>query len=138
MNVSALPALNATLNLVATCFLFAGWLFIKRQYRPRAHTALMIGALVCSALFLSSYVVYHYHAGSRPYEGEGLLRVIYFAVLLTHVPLATLMVPFIIAAVAFAAARRWDAHTRITRYLWPVWMYVSITGVVIYLMLYQM
>lgn len=138
MTVMDLPAVNATLNFIATCFLFAGWFAIKRRHHPRAHTWLMIGALACSALFLSCYVVYHYYAGSRPYEGEGLLRYIYFAILLTHVPLATLMVPFILAAVGFAAVGRFEAHTRITRYLWPVWMYVSVTGVLIYLMLYQM
>ena len=131
MTVMDLPAVNATLNLIATAFLLAGWLVIKRRYYPRAHTILMICALVCSAAFLACYVVY-------PYEGEGLLRYFYFAVLITHIPLAALMVPFILAAVGLAAAGRFQAHTRITRYLWPVWMYVSVTGVIIYVMLYQM
>lgn len=138
MTVQDLPAVNATLNFIATCLLLAGWVAIKRGYHQRAHTWIMVCALIASALFLTCYVIYHYHVGSKHFEGEGFIRYVYFAILLTHVPLAALMVPFIIAAVAFAAMGRYKAHTRITRYLWPVWMYVSVTGVVIYLMLYKM
>jgi len=138
MNIEDLPALNAGLNGVASLFLLGGWLMIKQRGNRRLHTVLMICALVSSALFLSSYLVYHYHVGHTVYEGEGLIRLLYFSILLTHVPLATLMVPFIFAAVWFAYRQRFDLHVRITRYVWPVWMYVSVTGVMIYVMLYQL
>jgi uncharacterized membrane protein YozB (DUF420 family) len=138
MTVYDLPAVNATLNAIAACFLFAAWLAIKRWKSLPAHLTLMVCALICSAAFLACYVYYHYHAGSRPYEGEGWLRVVYFAVLITHVPLAAFMVPFILAAVWYAARRKFETHRKIVRYLWPVWMYVSVTGVIIYVMLYQL
>lgn len=137
MTVEDLPTVNATLNGVATIFLIAGWRAIKAG-NPKYHAGFMTAALVASAAFLTSYVIYHYHAGSKPYEGEGALRIVYYAILITHVPLATLMVPFIVAAVFFALRRQFKRHTMITKRLWPVWMYVSITGVIIYLMLYML
>ncbi|MBI2433407.1 MAG: DUF420 domain-containing protein [Candidatus Hydrogenedentes bacterium] len=138
MTVNDLPAVNATLNFIATCFLLSGWIAIKLRHNQRVHTWMMVCALVSSAAFLSCYLYYHAHAGSTPYQGQGPLRLLYFAILLTHIPLAGLMVPFILAAVYFAWRGKFSTHTRITRYLWPVWMYVSVTGVVIYLMLYRL
>lgn len=139
MNVHDLPAVNATLNAIATLFLLGGWIAIKRGHHVALHRALMVAALVASAVFLSCYLVYHYHTGARtPFPGDGAARVVYYLILGTHVPLATLMVPFILAAVWFAFRGQFDRHVRIVKYVWPVWMYVSVTGVVIYLMLYQM
>ena len=136
MTVPLLPTINATLNLIATFLLLGGWFAIKNNRNVKLHRAFMVGALICSALFLSCYLYYHYYVGSVRYEGEGLLRTIYFIVLGTHVPLATLMVPFILAAVWFAFREQFEKHRKIVRWVWPVWMYVSVTGVVIYVMLY--
>lgn len=136
MTARDLPTLNALLNGTAAVLLLLGWLAVKRGQVKR-HRAFMVAALVASALFLSSYVTYHYMVpGPTRYQGEGLSRYLYFTILLTHTPLATLMVPFILAAVWFAYRGRFDRHVRITRILWPTWMYVSVTGVLIYLMLY--
>jgi putative membrane protein len=136
MTARDLPTLNALLNGTAAVLLLLGWLAVKRGQVKR-HRAFMIAALVASALFLTSYVTYHYIVpGPTRYQGEGFSRYLYFAILLTHTPLATLMVPFILAAVWFAYRGRFDRHVRITRILWPTWMYVSVTGVLIYLMLY--
>lgn len=137
MTISDLPALNATLNGIAGCLLAAGYVFIRRK-RIAAHRACMIAAFVASALFLISYVVYHAHVGSRPFPGHGAVRVIYFAILITHVVLAATIVP--LALVTLRRGLRLDVarHRRIARWTWPLWMYVSVTGVVIYLMLYRM
>lgn len=138
MTVNDLPALNATLNSIATVLLFSGWVMIKRYRDEKTHRYLMIAALTCSAAFLTSYLIYHYHAGSKPFEGEGFIRLVYFAILMTHIPLAGLMVPFILAAVWFAFKGQFARHRRIVRWVWPVWMYVSVTGVIIYVMLYRL
>lgn len=131
-----LPTLNAALNGCAAGFLLAGYVAVKRR-AVRLHQWFMAGALASSALFLTSYLYYHYTAGAvTRYEGAGFMRALYFAILLTHTPLAALMAPAILLAVWYAWRRRYDRHTQITRWLWPVWMYVSVTGVAIYLMLY--
>lgn len=136
MDLPVLPTINASLNGLAAVLLFLGWRAIKSGNRER-HRALMIAALASSAAFLACYLYYHYTAvGLTRYQGQGILRYTYFLILLTHTPLAALMTPFILAAVWFAAKGQFAKHTRITRWLWPVWMYVSVTGVVIYLMLY--
>jgi len=136
MNVHYLPTLNACLNACAGIFLFIGWKYIKKGKRKQ-HQYMMIGALICSTLFLCSYLTYHIMVpGVTRYQGEGLLRVIYFFILLTHTPLATIIVPFCIAAVIFAFKGNFQKHVKITRWLFPTWMYVSVTGVIIYLMLY--
>ena len=136
MTVRDLPAINAVLNGIAACFLLAGWIAIKRTHNSARHRNLMLGTLFLSALFLSSYLYYHAGVGSVPYRGTGLLRPLYFAILIPHIILAGLMVPFILLAVWFAFQKRYRTHARITRWLWPVWMYVSVTGVLVYLMLY--
>jgi uncharacterized membrane protein YozB (DUF420 family) len=137
LSVTDLPLVNATLNAVATAFLVTGWRFIKRGDRA-AHRACMLAALACSALFLVSYLVYHAHAGSRPYTGTGPLRAIYFFVLVTHVVLAAAIVPLVILTVTRAWRGRFAAHRAIAMWTLPLWLYVSVTGVVVYLMLYQL
>ncbi len=137
MNVSDLPALNAALNTLAASFLLAGYVFIRRK-NIAAHRLSMIGALCASAAFLTSYVIYHANAGSRPFTGTGGIRIVYFAVLISHVILATAIVPFVLVTVTRAFSGRFDAHRRVARITWPMWIYVSVTGVVVYLMLYRM
>ncbi len=136
MNVSFLPTVNACLNFTAFVFLMLGYFAIKKGDR-KCHQQMMIGALIASTLFLVSYLTYHaLHPGVTRYQKEGVLRVIYFFILGTHTPLATIIVPFCIAAVYQAIKGNFNAHKKITRWLWPVWIYVSLTGVLIYLMLY--
>lgn len=137
LQVTDLPAVNATLNSLATVLLIAAWVLIKRR-RPIAHRNLMIAALVCSVLFLTSYLIYHAQVGSVRFQGTGPVRTVYFTILITHTVLAAL-VPFLVAVTVWRAARRrWDRHVRIARVTLPIWLYVSVTGVVVYWMLYQM
>ena len=134
---SILPTVNASLNLTAGIFLVLGWLAIK-QKKPARHKMMMLGALASSAIFLVSYVTYHAlkHGVVTRYQGQGMDRVIYFFILITHTPLAVLVVPVSLIAVRFALRGEYTKHTAITRWLMPVWLYVSVTGVFIYLMLY--
>ena len=136
MNI-AFPTLNACLNGFAGVMLLFGWRAIRANQRER-HRYFMIAAVVSSVLFLCSYVTYHVlkEGVVTRYEGEGILRLVYFSILLTHTPLAVLIVPFVIRAVWLALKGEYKRHARITRWLLPVWLYVSVTGVVIYLMLY--
>jgi uncharacterized membrane protein YozB (DUF420 family) len=137
VNLNNLPAINAFLNASAGILLFLGWRAIKRGERE-VHRKFMIAALACSALFLCSYLTYHAlkEGVVTRYTGEGILRFIYFTILLTHTPLAAIIVPFCLIAVYHAYHQNFIAHVKITRWLFPVWMYVSVTGVLIYLMLY--
>ena len=135
MGIEDLPAVNASLNGLAGVFLTAGYLFI-RTGRPRAHKRCMLAALATSTLFLACYLVYHYNVGSKPYEGQGLLRQIYLTILVTHVVLAASVVPLALVTASRGLRNRLDAHVRIARWTLPIWLYVSVTGVVIYLMLY--
>lgn len=137
MSASDLPALNATLNGVAAVLLLAGYASIRRR-RIAAHRALMLAALTASALFLVSYVVYHASAGSRPFPGTGPIRPVYFFILGTHVVLAAAIVPMVLMTVSRALRRRFDRHVSIARRTLPIWLYVSVTGVVIYVMLYRL
>ena len=135
--VTDLPAVNATLNSLATVLLIAAWVLVK-QRRLTAHRNLMIAALACSALFLTSYLIYHAQVGSVRFQGTGPVRTVYFTILLTHTVLAAL-VPFLVGITVWRAyKKRWDRHVRIARWTLPIWLYVSVTGVVIYWMLYQM
>jgi uncharacterized membrane protein YozB (DUF420 family) len=136
MGVSDLPALNATLNGVAALFLLAGYVFI-RQRRISAHRASMLAAVVASALFLVSYVAYHANAGSKPFPGTGPVRAVYFFILVTHIVLAAAIVPMVLMTLSRALKQRFDRHAVIARRTFPLWLYVSLTGVVIYLMLYR-
>jgi putative membrane protein len=137
IDYTILPGVNATLNAVATIFLSAGWIFIRRREIGR-HRACMIGAFVTSALFLTSYLVYHANVGSVPYPGTGGMRLLYFAILITHVVLAASVLPLALVTLSRALSRRFDRHRRIARWTLPIWLYVSVTGVVIYVMLYQL
>jgi len=135
MTVSDLPALNASLNGTSAVLLCAGCFFIRRR-RIAAHRACMLLALLTSALFLASYLVYHYHVGSVPYRGGGWTRPLYFTLLTSHTILAAAVVPLALVTVTRAARRRFDRHVAVARYTLPIWFYVSVTGVVIYVMLY--
>ena len=135
MTIADLPALNATLNGIAGCFLLAGFYFIRRRQIAR-HRASMLSAFGMSVLFLISYVIYHANAGSKPFTGEGPIRLVYFTVLVTHIILAAAIVPLALMTLVRGLKRDDVRHRRIARITWPIWMYVSVTGVVIYLMLY--
>ena len=137
MSVTDLPALNAALNASSTVLLVTGYLFIRRGDR-RKHKACMIAALVMSALFLTSYVIYHAQVGSVPFKRTGWIRTVYFAVLIPHVILAAAIVPPILITVSRGLSAKYDKHRRIARWTLPLWLYVSVTGVIVYLMLYQM
>ena len=137
MNVSDLPALNATLNGAATLFLLAGYVFIRRRQIP-AHRASMLAAVTTSGLFLISYVTYHANAGSKPFPGTGPVRAVYFVILVTHIVLAAAIVPMVLLTLSRALKQRFDRHAALARRTLPLWLYVSVTGVVIYLMLYRL
>jgi uncharacterized membrane protein YozB (DUF420 family) len=137
MTVYDLPALNATLNAISFVLLLTGYYFI-RTGQWRKHRACMLSALMVSGLFLISYVSYHSRVGSVPFRKTGWSRTVYFAVLIPHVILAALMVPPVIVTVSRALSAKYDKHRRIARWTLPVWLYVSITGVIVYLMLYQL
>jgi protein SCO1/2/putative membrane protein len=137
VDVHSLPALNALLNGTSFVLLLTGYALI-RSGRRRAHQRVMIAAFACSVLFLTSYLIYHAQVGSVRFQGEGSLRTVYLSILLTHTVLAA-SVPFLAAITLTRALRaRFDRHKKIARVTLPIWLYVSITGVVIYLMLYQM
>jgi uncharacterized membrane protein YozB (DUF420 family) len=137
LTISDLPALNATLNGLAAILLISGYLFIKRG-NQRKHQWCMLGALATSALFLVSYVTYHLNTGSRPFPGQGPIRLVYFTILITHVVLAAVIVPLALITAFRGLRSQFDRHVRIARWTFPVWVYVSVTGVVIYLMLYEL
>jgi uncharacterized membrane protein YozB (DUF420 family) len=137
VSLSDLPALNATLNAIAAVLLMTGYAFIRRGY-VRRHRAAMIAACFVSVLFLTSYVIYHANIGSRPFTGQGPIRVVYFTILLTHVVLAAAVPPLAIITLSRGLRARFDRHVAIARWTFPIWMYVSVTGVIVYLMLYRM
>ena len=137
MGISDLPTLNATLNGIAAMLLLSGYVLIK-QGRQRQHQWCMIGALSMSALFLVSYVIYHLNAGSRPFQGQGAIRLLYFTILITHVVLAAAIVPLALITATRGLRAQFDRHVKIARWTFPIWLYVSVTGVVIYVMLYQL
>jgi len=137
MTLAHLPAVNASLNAISAVFLTAGFVFIKRQNRL-AHRNCMLGALVASALFLACYLYYHFHAGRTVFHNPAWFRPIYLTLLLTHTTLAVVIVPMVIITVSRAAKQRFDRHKKIARWTWPLWMYVSVTGVLIYYLLYHL
>jgi uncharacterized membrane protein YozB (DUF420 family) len=136
-SVTDLPALNATLNAISTILLITGWVLIKRGERKR-HEQVMLAAVLTSTLFLISYVIYHWHVGSVPFKGTGWIRTVYFAVLIPHVILAAAIVPPVLITVSRGLSKKYDKHRRIARWTLPLWLFVSITGVIVYLMLYQL
>ena len=137
MTVSDLPALNATLNAIAAVLLVIGYVLIRRG-RRETHRRVMLAAFATSALFLVSYVIYHANAGSRPFTGQGPIRLVYFAILITHVILAAAILPMALITLNHALRSRFDRHLRIARWTLPIWLYVSVTGVLVYLMLYEL
>ncbi len=135
MSVADLPAVNASLNALATVLLCVGWWCIAREHK-RAHIVCMVSALAVSAAFLATYLYYHYHAGSVRFTAQGWIRPVYFSILISHVILAAAIVPMVLLTVVPALQARWDRHRRIGRWTLPIWLYVSVTGVLVYLMLY--
>ena len=137
MTVYDLPAVNATLNAVSAVLLVAGYLLI-RQRRIDEHRRIMLAAFATSTMFLISYLVYHGSVGSKPFPGQGTIRVVYFAVLIPHIILAAFTLPMAIITLSRALSARYDRHRRLARWTLPIWLYVSVTGVIVYFMLYQM
>lgn len=137
IRLSDLPLLNASLNAVSAILLTIGWRFIRRGHID-AHRRCMIAAFVTSMLFLISYVTYHVQIGSKPFAGTGPIRVVYFAILIPHVVLAGAVVPLAIITLRRGLRRDDDRHRRIARWTLPLWWFVSVTGVIVYLMLYQL
>ena len=136
MTVSDLPLVNAILNGTSATLLCAGYYFI-RQRNIKIHRRCMVSALVSSTLFLISYLIYHFHVGSIHYRGTGWARLLYFSILLTHTILAVVIVPMVLITVTRALTGLIEKHRRIARWTLPLWLYVSVTGVVIYCMLYH-
>lgn len=137
IDYTVLPAVNASLNALSGAFLLVGYVLIRRR-RIAAHRNAMLGAFASSTLFLISYLFYHWHAGSRPFAGHGAIRYVYFAVLISHIILAAAILPMAIATLSRGLRGRYVEHKRIARWTFPTWMYVSVTGVIVYVMLYQM
>ena len=136
MSVSDLPSLNAALNLTSTILLVTAWYFIKNR-RIQAHRRCMIAAFVTSALFLISYVTYHAQIGSKPFPGTGAIRIVYFSILIPHVILAAAVLPLAIVTLRRGLRRDDERHRRLAKVTLPIWLFVSVTGVIVYVMLYQ-
>lgn len=142
MSLADLPVVNAGLNALSTIFLTAGYVYIRRQ-NQRAHRKCMLAAFTTSVLFLISYLTYHTYVayvlkrGPTVFKEPEEFRPIYLAILGSHTLLAMLVVPLALASLYYALRQRFDSHRRIARWTWPVWMYVSVTGVLIYVLLYQ-
>jgi putative membrane protein len=137
MTIERLPAVNATLNGIATCLLVLGWICIRSD-RIKWHMTMMVSALIVSTVFLACYLTYHFSVTAvTKFTTPGLPKLIYFAILIPHIILAFATVPLVITTLIPAFRRRFDKHRRIARWTLPVWLYVSVTGVLVYLMLYQ-
>jgi uncharacterized membrane protein YozB (DUF420 family) len=137
VTVSDLPALNATLNATSAVLLVTGWILIKRG-RIQAHRNVLLAACTTSVLFLISYLVYHAQVGSVRFTKQGPIRTVYFAILLTHTILAAAIVPLVLITLSRGLRARYDTHRRIARWTMPLWLYVSVTGVIVYVMLYRL
>lgn len=131
-----LPHLNATLNSLSALLLITGYIFIRKG-NVAAHHRCMIAAFAASVVFLSSYLTYHAFHGSTKFTGVGWVRPVYFTILLTHTVLAAVVAPMAVVTLIRALREKFDKHRRIARWTFPVWLYVSVTGVIVYLMLYQ-
>jgi uncharacterized membrane protein YozB (DUF420 family) len=136
MSVHDLPAINATLNATSGILLLAGYALMRAR-RIEQHRRCMIAAFVTSSLFLVCYVIYHSQVGSVRFTRQGFVRPLYFGILITHVTLAAAVLPMAIHTLSRGLARRYPQHRRIARWTWPIWMYVSVTGVLVYVLLYQ-
>ena len=137
MTIRDLPALNAVLNGASGLLIATGWVLIRRGHRT-AHKRVMLAAVACSAIFLVSYLTYHAQVGSVRFQGQGPIRTVYFAILISHTILAVAIVPLVLITVSHGLRERFDRHRRIARVTLPLWAYVSVTGVVIYWMLYRL
>ncbi len=137
MDFTVLPTVNAILNSISSVFIVTGFLFIRAGHQT-AHRRCMLTAVTSSSLFLISYVVYHYSAGVTPFGGTGIMRYVYFSILGTHTVLAVTVLPLVIVTLLRALSGRFTLHVSIARWTFPVWLYVSVTGVIIYLMLYHL
>lgn len=137
MNIDQLPGLNAILNSLSAIFLITGYTLIRRK-RISAHRACMLAACVTSVLFLTSYLTYHYYHGTTRFPGQGTVRMIYFIILISHTILAVVILPFVLTTLYRALSNNFTRHARLARWTLPMWLYVSVTGVVVYLMLYQL
>jgi uncharacterized membrane protein YozB (DUF420 family) len=137
LEISDLPGLNAALNLTSAILLGTGYYFIRKR-NIRAHKTCMVAALITSTAFLTSYLIYHAHVGSVPFTKQGWIRPVYYFILLTHILLAIVILPLVLRTAFLAFRQRFDKHVRIARWTFPLWMYVSVTGVIVYLMLYQL
>lgn len=137
MTHGAWPAVNAGLNACSAVLLAAGWGFIRGR-RQRPHIACMVAACAVSAAFLVSYLLYHAQVGSVKFTGTGWSRPVYFAILISHTVLAMVIAPMAVRTVWLGARRRYAGHTALGRWTLPLWLYVSVTGVIVYVMLYQM
>lgn len=136
MELSAFPALNASLNATTAVLLLTGWALIKTG-RREAHRWTMVAAFLCSTAFLACYLWYHYHVGSVRFQKTGPIRTVYLSILLTHTILAVAVLPLILRALFLAVKGRYKEHRRAARWAFPVWLYVSVTGVTVYWMLYR-
>lgn len=136
IGIASLPHLNAALNFTSLVLLSSGFLFIRLK-KVAAHRACMLSAFGVAILFLTSYVVYHYHAGSTRFTGEGIIRPIYFFILTTHVILAASIVPLAIVTMRRAFRNEIDRHRRLAHWTLPLWLYVSVTGLIVYALLYH-
>jgi putative membrane protein len=138
MTIADLPAINASLNFVSTIFISAGWYWIRHDHWRR-HVACMVTAVISSTFFLAGYLVYHAHVGERSthFSAGGIVAAIYFPMLISHIVLAFVTLPLVILTLIPVFQRRWDRHRRIGRWTMPIWLYVSVTGVLVYLMLYK-
>jgi uncharacterized membrane protein YozB (DUF420 family) len=130
------PAVNAALNACSALLLLGGWACIRAR-RTAAHIAFMAGACAVSSVFLASYLLYHAQAGSVRFGGQGWIRPVYFAILISHTVLAVVIVPLVARTLWLAGRRRYPGHVAIARWTLPLWLYVSVTGVLVYLMLYH-
>ena len=137
MSLSQLPTLNALLNGTSAILIIIGYYFIRRRAINR-HRACMIAAFATSTLFLISYLIYHYHHPTTLFQGQGWVRPVYYSILFSHLILAIVIVPLVLITFKRGLSDRRSAHTRIAKWTLPLWLYVSVTGVVVYLMLYQL
>jgi uncharacterized membrane protein YozB (DUF420 family) len=135
--LSTWPLLNACLNGTSALLISSGFVAIRRR-RVAVHKACMLAACAASVLFLVSYLLYHHQVGSTAFTGQGAIRIVYFAVLISHTTLAMVIVPLVVLTLYRAWREQWLRHRRLARWTLPLWLYVSITGVVIYIMLYQL
>ncbi len=137
IEIADLPAINATLNSLSAGLLTTGYVLIRRG-RVTLHKACMLAAFGTSVLFLTSYLIYHAHVGSVPFLGEGFIRILYFTILVSHVTLAVAILPLALVTLSYALRARFGRHVALARWTLPIWLYVSVTGVIVYLMLYQL